>query len=324
MLTEIAIKNIPVLEKRREVPDGKITGLYLIVQPSGAKSWALRYRAAGAPRKLTIGPYPAIDIGKARRRAQEALGEIAGGKDPAATKRGARTAGKAEREADVDRVERVVALLIERHVKPKTRDWRETERILFTATTARWRGRRLSQITRAHVHEMLDGLFARGRVSGESASSPTSGTGASMGSTTARRMTRWNRAMGSTSPLPERLGDRGSFRRRNRFRRGRAFERLGWWFRLDRAMAASDGVPTRRDCADGAGTRTRPKCSRTLSLPALWNEEAVMMKDVSPSGICRYVHHWRTDANWWSCKVCVLDTHHGFQVDLQTPALSSW
>jgi integrase len=162
MLTEIAIKNIPAFEKRREVPDGKITGLYLIVQPSGAKSWALRYRAAGAPRKLTIGPYPAIDIGKARRRAQEALGEIAGGKDPAATKRVARTAAKAEREADVDRVERVVALFIERHVKPKTRDWRETERILFKEIAPRWQGRRLSQITRAHVHEMLDEIVDRG------------------------------------------------------------------------------------------------------------------------------------------------------------------
>ena len=174
MLTEIAIKNIPVLEKRREVPDGKITGLYLIVQPSGAKSWALRYRAAGAPRKLTIGPYPAIDIGKARRRAQEALGEIAGGKDPAATKRGARTAGKAEREADVDRVERVVALFIERHVKPKTRDWRETERILFKEIAPRWRGRRLSQITRAHVHEMLDEIIDRAPRFGRIGSSPTS------------------------------------------------------------------------------------------------------------------------------------------------------
>ena len=88
MLTEIAIKNIPAFDKRREVPDGKITGLYLIVQPSGAKSWALRYRAAGAPRKLTIGPYPAIDIGKARKRAQEAIGEIVGGKGPGGQQEG--------------------------------------------------------------------------------------------------------------------------------------------------------------------------------------------------------------------------------------------
>lgn len=28
--------------KRLEVPDGALVGLYLVVQPSGAKSWAVR------------------------------------------------------------------------------------------------------------------------------------------------------------------------------------------------------------------------------------------------------------------------------------------
>lgn len=42
--------------KRREVPDAALPGLYLVVQPAGGKSWAVRYRAAGKPRKLTLGP----------------------------------------------------------------------------------------------------------------------------------------------------------------------------------------------------------------------------------------------------------------------------
>jgi len=29
---------------RKEIADGYLRGLYLIVQPSGAKSWAVRYR----------------------------------------------------------------------------------------------------------------------------------------------------------------------------------------------------------------------------------------------------------------------------------------
>jgi hypothetical protein len=41
---------------RTEISDGGCAGLYLVVQPSGAKSWALRYRFAGAPKKLTLGP----------------------------------------------------------------------------------------------------------------------------------------------------------------------------------------------------------------------------------------------------------------------------
>ena len=144
------------------MPDGKIGGLYLVVQPSGAKSWAVRYRVDGIPKKLTIGAYPAIDLATARKRAQEAVGDVAGGKDPAAIKRASRAAARADLEAQVDRVERVVELFIERHAKPKTRDWRETERMLVKEVVGHWRGRRLSQITRAHVHEMLDEIIDRG------------------------------------------------------------------------------------------------------------------------------------------------------------------
>ena len=162
MLTDLRIKTLPLPETRREIPDGKVVGLYLVHQKSGAKSWALRYRANGKPKKLTLGRYPTIDLATARRRAQAALGDVAGGRDPAAVKQASKAAAKAERESNVDLVERVVELFIERHAKPKTRDWRETERMLVNEVVGRWKGRRLSQITRAHVHEMLDEIIDRG------------------------------------------------------------------------------------------------------------------------------------------------------------------
>ena len=41
---------------RSESPDGTVPGLYLITQPSGARSWAFRYRRNdGRPAKYTIG-----------------------------------------------------------------------------------------------------------------------------------------------------------------------------------------------------------------------------------------------------------------------------
>ncbi|SOC09634.1 Arm DNA-binding domain-containing protein [Rhodobacter maris] len=40
--------------KRYEVPDPALSGLYLVVQSSGVKSWALRYRFGGKPAKLTL------------------------------------------------------------------------------------------------------------------------------------------------------------------------------------------------------------------------------------------------------------------------------
>lgn len=162
MLTDFGIKKLPLPAGRKEVPDGKVIGLYLVLQPSGAKSWAVRYRVAGQPKKLTIGPYPAIDLATARKRAQEAIGDVAGGKDPAAVKIAARAAAKAEREAETDKVERVAELFVDRYAKPKTRDWRETKRMLDNEIVSRWRGRRLSLITRAHVAEMLDEIVDRG------------------------------------------------------------------------------------------------------------------------------------------------------------------
>jgi integrase len=159
MLTDLFIKKLPSPPKRREIPDGKAQGLYLVVQPSGAKSWALRYRASGVARKLTLGPYPALNLSTARMRGQEALGKVAGGQDPAAAKQAARASA---REKAVDLVENVVERFIERHAKPNTRDWRESERMLVKEVAERWRGKRLSEISRAHVHQMLDEIINRG------------------------------------------------------------------------------------------------------------------------------------------------------------------
>jgi integrase len=162
MLTDLLIKKLSLPEKRRELPDGKISGLYLVAQPSGAKSFAVRYRIDGAPRKFTLGAYPSLDLAAARKQAQKVLGDIAAGKDPAAIKKASRASMAADRAWQIDRVDRVVALFVERYAKPKTRDWRETERMLTKEVAARWEGARLSQITRAHVHEMLDEIVDRG------------------------------------------------------------------------------------------------------------------------------------------------------------------
>jgi integrase len=164
MLTDITIKKLPPPPKRREIPDGKAQGLYLVVQPSGAKSWALRYRFNGIPKKLTLGPYRVLDLASARRRATQALGRVAGGEDPAAKRAADRRAALAERNAQADLVERVAAQFVERHAKPNTRDWQKTERMLMAEVVDRWRGKRLSQVSRAHVHEMLDGIADRAPV----------------------------------------------------------------------------------------------------------------------------------------------------------------
>lgn len=161
-LTVRTIESMRPGPARQEIPDGLIAGLYLVVQPSGAKSWACRYRAAGTPRKLTLGTYPAIDLKAARELAQRALVDAAGGKDPAAEKQAARSAAKMP--SDRDLIEKVAEAFIERYAKANTREssWKETKRILDKEVVPAWKGRRLPEIGRADVHELLDGIVDRG------------------------------------------------------------------------------------------------------------------------------------------------------------------
>jgi integrase len=163
MLTDVQIRKLPTPETRREVPDGKIAGLYLVVQPSGAKSWALRYRVAGAPKKFTIGPYPQISLGEARRRAQEAIGEIAGGKNPAADKRAVREAQKAA-SSTADRIEAVASAFIDKYVKRNVgQSWaREAERLLAKEIIPALGTKRLGEVRKSDVHDLLDEIVDRG------------------------------------------------------------------------------------------------------------------------------------------------------------------
>jgi hypothetical protein len=43
---------------RTELPDQAVKGLYLVCQPTGTKTWALRARVAGKPVKMTLGTWP--------------------------------------------------------------------------------------------------------------------------------------------------------------------------------------------------------------------------------------------------------------------------
>jgi integrase len=57
-LTAASVQKYTANAKRREIPDARATGLYLVIQPkpSGQKSWALRFRRPdGRPAKMTLG-----------------------------------------------------------------------------------------------------------------------------------------------------------------------------------------------------------------------------------------------------------------------------
>jgi integrase len=153
-LTNLAIEKAKPGSARREVPDGLLRGLYLIVQPSGARSWCVRYRHRGVPRKFTIGSWPAIDLATARDLGAKALRRVAEGHDPAGEK-------IARRSATSDTVEHVIDDFIARHVKRKRTAY-EIERILRLDVESRWKGRKIQDITRRDVIALADAIEARG------------------------------------------------------------------------------------------------------------------------------------------------------------------
>ena len=119
-LTTKGIENTKPGAVRQEIPDGGCRGLYLVVQPSGRKAWAVRYRHDGKPKKLTLDR--TLTLAGARKAATDALHEVAQGRDPAAQKFAARAgAEKARTARAADTVEQWAAHFIERHAKKKTR-----------------------------------------------------------------------------------------------------------------------------------------------------------------------------------------------------------
>src|SRR5215472_11519472 len=90
--TDIAIRNLKPEDKRREIPDPAARGLYVVVEPSGFKSFAVRFRFDGKPKKLSLG---AISLSAARKAAAHAYDEVAQGRDPTDAKKQVRAQRKA-------------------------------------------------------------------------------------------------------------------------------------------------------------------------------------------------------------------------------------
>jgi integrase len=151
-LTAKTVETIKPAATRQEIPDALLPGLYLIVQPSGARSWAVRYRYNGQPRKYTLGSYPAIDLATARARGTKALRAAAENRDPA----GERQEQRANSVAEV--VARFLAQHGQHRYRPRT--FVETERLLQQNLVARWGNQPLANITRRQLRDMLDQLVA--------------------------------------------------------------------------------------------------------------------------------------------------------------------
>ena len=95
-LSDARIRTLKPAEKPYKVFD--FEGLYLLVKPSGARLWHLKYRFAGREKLLALGPYPTVSLAEARRARDEARALLAQDVDPSE----ARKAKKAKTRAVVE------------------------------------------------------------------------------------------------------------------------------------------------------------------------------------------------------------------------------
>jgi integrase len=151
-LTDISVRNMRPGPERREIPDAGAAGLYLIVQPSGRRGFAVRYRFAGKPRKLTLPG--GLSLAAARKLCGDAMLQVAQGIDPAVTK-------KLEKERAADAAKNTLRGVIAEYLStPEARRLRthgERQRMLTKLVyPSKLAGRPIHAISRRDVIELLD------------------------------------------------------------------------------------------------------------------------------------------------------------------------
>lgn len=87
-LTDTTIRNAKPRGKDTKLFDGG--GLFLLLKPTGARWWRLKYRFGGKEKLLSLGGYPTITLKEARERRDEAKRLIAHGVDPSAQRQAAK------------------------------------------------------------------------------------------------------------------------------------------------------------------------------------------------------------------------------------------
>ena len=80
---------------------GGVTGLYLQVTKTGARTWILRATVGGKRRETGLGGFPAVTLAQAREKARRIREDIDRGIDPVEAKRAAQAALRAEQDRSI-------------------------------------------------------------------------------------------------------------------------------------------------------------------------------------------------------------------------------
>jgi len=128
-------------------------GLALRISYGGSRSWVYFYRWQGKQKRLTLGPWPALELGQARDVWREARKRLAGGLEPIA----------APPVLAADDFTSVVAEWLKRD-QADNRSHDEVKRILHKEVLPTLGRFRISEIGRRHVLDLIDAIADRGAV----------------------------------------------------------------------------------------------------------------------------------------------------------------
>ncbi len=166
-LNDRQIQALKATEKQQKLTDGD--GLMLLVKPSGAKLWQLRYRFAGKEKTYSIGPYPLVSLGEARRKSFEARKSILEGIDPSAARQASKAAlfeQKEQQERDDSTAFELIAMEWFEKFR-KSNDWEDNHsgKILgrLNKDIFPWLGKRpIKEITAPELLSVVRRIEARG------------------------------------------------------------------------------------------------------------------------------------------------------------------
>ena len=150
-LTAKSVEALKPHAKRYEVHDLHCPGLSVRISAKGRKTFTARFRFGIEQKRVKLGVYPRISLATAREKAIDVLRQVDEGIDP--TKR--------RRSPDM-KVEAVCREFIRLHARPRTKCWRETERIFEREFINTFGPRDIRDIKRWDVLEIMDAAIARG------------------------------------------------------------------------------------------------------------------------------------------------------------------
>jgi integrase len=148
---------------RIEYPDAGCPGLYLIVQPSGTRSWAFRFCHNGVNGKKTLGR--AGDGGLSLAAARAAAAAHRHRLEARPTDVTLVPAVSGESGGGGDSIETAAAAFLELHAYRKTRPstaW-ATERVFNRIILPAWRGRTIGSIRKRDVIDLVESVAISGR-----------------------------------------------------------------------------------------------------------------------------------------------------------------